>query len=180
MRFKNLFLSALLLLSVTISSSLALAGLRCDLLKKLDDPKLNEMFWNEYGVLASQKNLNDRTLAGLLEKHKVSTTETPTVESLPSSSPTRVSYNKRAEKELALLPTKSMKKNYEEFMTVMRDGNGLKELYKQPGKWHLEKLQGHDHLYTVRLNGGYRVLFKLEKNDLTLMEINAANVHNVY
>jgi hypothetical protein len=43
----------------------------------------------------------------------------------------------------------------------------------------MEKIKKFKDVYIVRLNGGVRVLFKMEKNDITVMEVNAGNIHNI-
>lgn len=175
MQFKKFYICLILFL---INIPLAISGLRCDLIKKLEDPliKSNAKFWEGYAELSSKNQLNDKTLSDLLALHKA---ESKASESVSSLSPTlRTSTSKRAEKELAELPTKAMKKNFEEFMDIM-NGEGLKEFYKNPGRWHLEHMKKYPegNVFSVRLNKGYRVLFKYEKNELTIMEVNAKHIH---
>lgn len=175
MRF-NFFLIILL----TTKLSLSFAGIDCNLIKKLESPKLekNEQFWVEYSLLSSKNQLNDKNLSELLKKHDV---DSPTKSAMapPDVAPVRLSTSKRALKEIAALPNKAVKKNFDEFMEIMKDQNGMKELYKNPGRWHLEKIKAfpEGNVFSARLNGGHRVLFKYEQKELTVMEVNASHIH---
>jgi plasmid maintenance system killer protein len=160
---------------------LAISGLRCDLLKRLDDPKLleNALFWKEYSELAGKNILNDRSLNDLFNKHKVELKISPIEVSTTIKPPISMTISKRATKEIKNLPTKAMRRNFEEFVDIMNGPEGMKELYKNPSKWHAEKLNSFStgNVYTIRLNEAYRVMFKLEKNVLEILEVNAAHIH---
>ncbi|NOT78211.1 MAG: hypothetical protein HOP07_04330 [Bacteriovoracaceae bacterium] len=157
------------------------AGLRCDLIKQLNDPVLsnNKKFWDEYSTLSGDGKLNDSTLGELLKKHGAETPLSSTTiksTSPPSINRFNLSTSKKADKEVSNL-AHSVRKNYEEFLGIMLDRTGIQKLYSNPGKWHMEEVNPKNH-FTVRLNGDVRVLFKIEQNDLTVLQVNREKVHN--
>lgn len=177
------FKSKLITFSILFALSLKASAIDCNLMKQLSDPALasKAKFWEEYSSLTSSGKLSDRTLAELLKKHgsgpshpSASAGKAPAV----VREPTNYQTTSRADKEIAKLPPK-LRTHYEEFMNLALDKAGIKELYANPGKWHMEKIKRFNDVYTVRLNGGVRVLFKMEKNDITVMEVNAGNIHNI-
>ncbi len=178
MVFKKIIFIIFLLYTIFIP--IAFSRLRCDLLKKLEDPivKENSQFWKDYSQLAQNNHLDDKSLSELLLKYKISPSSIQTTTA--SKIELRVETSKRAQKELKNLPTKAMRKNYEEFVDIMNN-SGIQELYKNPSRWHAEKINAYaqGNVYTVRLNSGYRVLFRLEKNELTIMEVNAGHIHSL-
>jgi mRNA-degrading endonuclease RelE of RelBE toxin-antitoxin system len=170
----------ILFLLNTVYIPIAFSGLRCDLLKRLEDPivKENSQFWKDYSQLAQNNHLDDKSLSELLSKYKTSPSSVQS--SAVPKIELRVETSKRAQKEIKNLPTKAMRKNFEEFVDIMNN-SGIQELYKNPSRWHAEKINAfaQGNVYTVRLNSGYRVLFKFEKNELTIMEVNAGHIHSL-
>ena len=152
----------------------------CNLMKHLADPKLadNLKFWEEYGTLSNSGKLNDRTLKDLLKKHTAEPPEVQVAAKTAPREPINYSSTKKADKEISQL-SPVLKKHYEEFMTLMSDKSGLQQLYANPGRWHMEKIKAKADHYTVRLNGGVRVLFKMEKNEISIIEVNAAKIHAI-
>ena len=178
MRLKTL----ILFLLVVISTS-SFAGLRCDLASKLGDPKIvsNLDFWEEFNKLQASGKLHDRDLESLFKKYGVdSNGSAPSVPSVAQSRPFSYSTTSKADKDLKKLPN-NLRKNYEEFMSIMSDRDGFKALYDNPGRWHYEKLKAQDNLHTVRLNGGYRVLFKKvdDGNGIEVLEVNRDSIHAI-
>lgn len=162
-------------------SSYSSAGIRCDLLKKLDHPDVysNSHFWEDYAQLSSQKKLNDKSLEEIFKKHNIKLDEQKELNPGKNlgirEGSLILSTSKKVDKEVLSL-SQSLRKNYEEFLGIMTEKSGVKKLYENPGKWHMEKMHTKD-TYTVRLNRGVRVLFKIEKNELSIMEVDAAKVH---
>jgi len=176
-QFKKIYL---ILFLIIFSPLNLLAGLRCDLLKHLDNPTLynNQKFWDEYAALSGNGKLNDRTLTELLKKNGVDASPPAApVASLSAEVNNRFNFSttKRADKEISGLAP-SIRKHYEEFLGIMVDRSGIKKLYANPGKWRMEEMHTKDH-YTVRLSEGIRVLFKMENNDLTVLQVNADKIH---
>jgi mRNA-degrading endonuclease RelE of RelBE toxin-antitoxin system len=172
---KIIFFSFLLL------ASTAYASLRCDLISELDNPILanNEKFWNEYSQLARNVSLNDKSLEELLEKHGAGAKkEIPKNDPPLAKNPMNLTTTKKADKEIKKL-SKGLRKNYEDFLSIMSDKSGIKQLYDNPGRWRMEKLVGLKDKYTVRLNGDVRVEFRLEKNDIEIIQINADDIHTL-
>lgn len=161
--------------------SLAHANLRCDLASKLSDPKIssNLDFWEDFNKLQAKGKVSDREYEELFRKHGVDSSKPQAPSVVPSSSkPFNYSTTAKADKDLKKLPS-NLRKQYEEFMSIMSDKDGYKGLYQNPGRWHLEKLKSVDGLHTVRLNGGYRVLFRKLENGIEVLEVNAAKVHAI-
>ncbi len=177
MRFKLMFIF------LNLTFSCALFGIDCNLIKHLDHPNLasNAKFWEEYTTLSSGNKLNDRSLTELFKKHDIhvknpvsATVKAPT----PPKDPLSYSTSRKADKEIAGL-SPALKTNYSEFMTLMADRSGIQALYQNPGRWHMEKIKALKDSYSVRLNGGVRVLFKLEKDEIHILEVNAAKIHSI-
>lgn len=173
MRFSKYFVISFLLFSTS-----SFAKIRCDLIKNLEHPSLttNAKFWEEYSHLSSNNKLSDRTLEDLFKKHGAEVPKVAEVAAPALKTPMAFTTTKRVDKEVFNL-TKSLRKNYEEFLSIMSDRSGIQKLYENPGKWRMEKLVGQGDKYTVRLSGDVRVLFKLEKNELSILEVDAARVH---
>lgn len=172
MRFKLLITSLLICYEAS--------AIDCNLMKYLTHPALSDkvQFWEDYGKLSHSGKLSDRTLGDLLKKYGVEAKAEVPVQPKIIREPINYSTARKADKDISTL-SPGLRKNYEEFMTLMSDKSGIKELYANPGRWHMEKIKRFNDVYSVRLNGGVRVLFKLEKNDLTVMEVNAAKVHDI-
>jgi Txe/YoeB family toxin of Txe-Axe toxin-antitoxin module len=159
-------------------TSNSFATQRCDLLAKLDSPALasNEKFWNEYSELAGKNKLTDRNLEDLLNKHGAGPSKNlPEVKASLKHEPMEFSMTKKATKEAKHL-NEGLKKKFNEFMEIMSDKSGLKELYDHPGRWRPEKLTGKD-THTVRLNSDVRVEFRMDKDSIEILQINADDIH---
>ncbi len=64
-----------------------------------------------------------------------------------------------------------LKETYNEALDLLK-AEGIRGFYKNPGRWHLEKMQEYcPTCYGVRLNKEYRVLFKFEGSRATVMEV---------
>lgn len=176
MRFKilNVFILHLLIFSTNLW-----AGLSCEFIKQLDNPILynSPKFWDDYRSLTNSGKLSDQKLAELLKKYGVESPPIPKPTSVTNPGSINFSTTKIADKDIAKLGKKT-RENYEDFLGIMVDRSGIQKLYANPGRWHMEKMTEKD-TYTVRLDGDIRVLFKIEKNDLTVMQVNREKVHKL-
>lgn len=177
MRFRKFFLSLFY-----IYSGLSFS-IDCNVYKLLDHPSLasNNQFWAEYSTLSGNGQISERALGELLKKHNVPV-EAPSSAagktSATSLEPMRYSASKVANKQISTL-SPVLKKNYSDFMTIMSDRSGIQVLYANPGRWRMEKIQAEKGTYSVRLNGGVRVHFRLEKDEVHVLQVNADDVHNL-
>lgn len=172
------------ILHLLIDSTNLWAGLSCEFIKQLDNPLLynSPKFWDEYRSLTNGGKLSDQKLADLFKKYGVESppiqsTNPPKLASVTNPSSINFSTTKIADKDIAKLGKKT-RENYEDFLGIMVDRSGIQKLYANPGRWHMEKMTDKD-TYTVRLDGDIRVLFKIEKNDLTVMQVNREKVHKL-
>lgn len=177
MRFRKYFLSFFYLYS-SLSFSVD-----CNVYKLLDHPSLatNNQFWTEYSALSGSGQISERALGELLKKHNVPVEVQSPVAGRPASTPRdpiRYSSSKVANKQISSL-SPVLKKNYSDFMTIMSDRSGIQVLYANPGRWRMEKIQAEKGTYSVRLNGGVRVHFRLEKDEVHVLQVNADDVHNL-
>lgn len=155
----------------------------------LKDPELsnNSAFWDDYAKLASQGEPSEKQMQALVEKYKPAGSAAKPVEQAPgSASPSSASiisntYNiqHRAEKEIKKLP-KELQQHVDDFLTTATRPGGFKEIQNNPGKWRYEQVEqfGKD-AHTVRLNGGYRILFDLDKktHHLEIRMVNKDKIH---
>jgi plasmid maintenance system killer protein len=171
----NLKIKILILFLISTNAS---AGLRCDLLRRLESPNIvnNEKFWEDYTELASRNKLTDQTLEPLLKKHQALLDSSKEVVETKIQRTLNFSTSKKADKDLKKL-SKDIRLKYEEFLSIMSDKAGIKILYANPGKWHMEKMKARKNVYTARLNDGVRVEFQLEGDMLEILQVNAADVH---
>jgi mRNA-degrading endonuclease RelE of RelBE toxin-antitoxin system len=181
--FKKIIVLFLCLLFAQITWA---ANFNCANLNRIDHPSLksNAQFWEEYAELSSSGKMNDDLLSKLIEKHikEPGTPGASKVSKAASDTPSlRVDYTHRAKKEISKLDTKILRESYEEFMDIMSDYSGLQKLRENPGRWNLERVKAfkNEPVYTVRLNGSYRVLFKIEKDELQIMQVNVDAIHKI-
>ncbi len=174
---KNKLLLLLLFFSV---SSFASSCLLSNALKDKDlnsDPK----FWEEYSKLVSTGKSSDEAIktirARLQNPAPKAPTVAPSLQTASVSSPRRFSFNKRAEQEMSKLP-KNLQKKVDEFLDIALNPRGFAQIRDNPGRWHWEKLKqfGPD-AQSVRLNGGYRILFDLKGDQIVIREINKGHIH---
>ncbi len=151
--------------------SLHSQALDCRLVEKFSDPKFanNSQFWSELGQLENQ---TDDAVAALIKKHdaqfnfSVSGTNVPKSFTIPQS----FNISKKSEKALKML-SPTQQKNFEDFVTTVSGQDGIKALYKNPGKWHLEKLKQYDGNSSIRLDQGMRVLFKVDGDAIEILDV---------
>ncbi|HLT22723.1 MAG TPA: hypothetical protein VKZ84_04740 [Bacteriovoracaceae bacterium] len=152
----------------------------CLLTDALKDPALsnNEKFWEDYSALVSKGMNSDAALKQLHSKFQTAPkVSSSTGVAVGNPHARRLKYNKRAENELRTLP-KNLKKKVDEFLEIAMAPRGFAKIRNNPGRWHWEKIpQFGPDAQSVRLNGGYRVLFDLKDNELVIREINKGHIH---
>lgn len=172
----------LLLLFVFFSfSSFASSCLLSNALKD-KDLSSNPQFWEEYSKLVASGKSSDEAIKAIRTKFQSGSQKTP-VAAAPAGlvsvgSPRRFSFAKRAEQEMSKLP-KNLQNKVDEFLDIALNPRGFAEIRDNPGRWHWEKLkQFGPHAQSVRLNGGYRILFDLKDDgQIFIREINKGHIH---
>lgn len=148
-------------------------ALDCRIVEKFADPKLsgNTHFWQELGQLEEQ---TDEAVAALIKKHdshfNFSGKESVSNAVKEFKIPETFNVSKKSEKAMKSLNS-NQKKNFEEFINTVSGEGGIKNLYKNPGKWHFEKLKQYGGATSIRLDDGMRVLFNVEKEGLHILDI---------
>lgn len=170
--------------------------LSCDITKALSSPKLaqNDKFWAEFSELSSSTKFSDDAVKQLLNKHGVdvdtaatSAASTPAAASTVAHTSTGVprqafTMTHKAFKDVEKLPA-NLRNKYDEFLGLIETGpGGMKNLTTQPGRWGLEKLAEGGFgpkAYSVRLNGGYRVAFRIDKDGkYEIFDVTKTTTHN--
>ncbi|MBX2989347.1 MAG: hypothetical protein KF802_15775 [Bdellovibrionaceae bacterium] len=175
MRFEWLFI---LILLISLEGR---AKNNCLLAEALRDPKLssNMDFWREYAALneRSKGAVAEADLQRLTSKYRVSgaAAATPPSAFVPSTS--RLDVHHRARKEINDLPG-HLRQKVDEFLATALQPGGMTQIRANRGRWNFEKLNqfGQDS-YSVRLNDGYRVLFDLKGDELTIRRVNKGQIH---
>jgi mRNA-degrading endonuclease RelE of RelBE toxin-antitoxin system len=149
----------------------------------------NPSFWEDYAKLAAKGGDNEKQMQALIEKYKPGAStkvETSSASSAPVD-PNQVApsisntYNiqHKAEKEIKKLP-KELQGHVDEFLEVVSKPGGFREIQNNPGKWRYEQVeQFGKEAHTVRINGGYRILFDLDKktHHLEIRMVNKDKIH---
>lgn len=179
----RILLLLLILILILILPFQSKAKTDCFITEAMNDPTLinNKRFWEEFSSLMDHGEVSEKTYRNLVLKFK---TVAPGSESPMSaestirrvSSSTTIQTSRKADKDLAKLPNELLSK-YEEFVAMAMSEDGVREFYKNPGRWHIEKLKGVNS-FTVRLNKGVRVEFFMEKDKLYVLQVNADHVHD--
>lgn len=177
---------------VLLFLSLQASAVECLMNAALKDPELsaNSAFWDDYAKLAAKGEPSAKDMQALVEKYKpsagsapVERAQAPSTTSGSSSSAPLISntYNiqHRAEKDIKKL-NKDLQQDVDEFLTIATRPGGFKEIQNNPGKWRYEQVgQFGKEAHTVRLNGGYRILFDLDKKShhLEIRMVNKDKIH---
>ena len=172
-------------ISFILSSLLACNAFasECFLNEALKDPKLaeNPQFWAEYGKLSAKTGkVSEEEMKQLVAKHGGNvSTATAASESANAFTPSlKISIQHKAEKEIKALQP-ALKVKVDEFLELASKPGGMQEIRNNPGRWHLEKLtELGGKAFTVRLNGGYRVLFSPSDDGLEVLRVNRDQIHN--
>lgn len=166
-------ISLLLILNISVAQAA-----KCLLAEALKNPQLasNEQFWKEYSQLADAGNASDKELEALLKKYNA-TLENQTSQA-PVLKPSMKISIKPAEKEISKLPS-HLREKVEEFLKTVSGPDGIQEIHNNPGRWHLEKTpQFGPNAHTIRLNDGYRVMFDIEPDQVTVRMANKGKIHS--
>ncbi len=163
----------------TLLISLACFAGQCLMSEALKDAKLakNDKFWEEYGALAAKGDVPDAEMKALIEKYGGLSSASKVTATAPVEKSFKLTVQSKAEKEIKTLAP-ALKNKVDEFLDTALKPGGMQEIRNNPGRWHLEKLNGTD-AYTVRLNDGYRVLFQVEGDSLKVLRVNAAQIHSL-
>lgn len=174
-------LAVIKLIIFSIIFSFKVSASSCLLTEALKDDNLskNTKFWEEYSLLLEKGVNSDEAIKQARKKFVNAPVNTPVVnKSISVSTPVRrLEYNKRARSELKGLP-KNLKTKVDEFIEIALQPRGFAEIRNNPGRWHWEKIpQFGPNAQSIRLNGGYRVLFDLKDDELIIREINKGHIH---
>lgn len=135
----------------------------CDLSKAMSQIS-DQKFWEKLSTINANNPSALKELILEFEPNAFATVQKVSATS-PSISKLNVDVVHRAEKAAAKL-SKINAKHYDNFIKVINE-NGVHGLHENPGKWHYEKLpQYGSTAHSARLDGGYRVLFDVEKDGL--------------
>lgn len=159
--------------------SLSSWSANCLLDQALKDPVLNANsdFWSEFNALGKKGKLSDSQFSALMKKHGGQEVKKSESKILDQPRSLQFSVSHKAEKEVSALP-KSLRQEFDKFLEVVVKPNGLQEIRSQPGKWRLEKVvQFGENARTVRLNGGYRILFDVTPTGVTIRRVNKDQIH---
>lgn len=160
------------------------AGLSCDMSKHLQTAsqagKLDEKFWHDYSI-ASKNGISDRELSALMEKHGVAKPQSNITgrrsdDILPTQR-VRPQVSKNVHKDVERLSPPLKQKYAEVVEQLTKDPSGA-VFYKNPGKWHFEKLVKYGpHAHSVRLDGGYRVLIEIKNGVAHIQQVDKTVGH---
>ncbi len=160
-------------------------GGSCLLTKAIKDPDLanNESFWADYSSLSNRQQPTEQDIEELVKKHKAELLkkDTPatkqTQQEVPTSKPLRLSVHHKGEKEIAHLP-EYLHEKVDEFISKATKPGGIQDVRNNPSRWHLEKLpEFGENSYSVRLNGGYRILFEYDHQEIVIKRVNKGQIH---
>lgn len=151
----------------------------CYMSLTLKDPKLanNEKLWADFEKELKTGTPESVAIEKVYKKHSQDnsgkqSTSTPT----KTKSSLDYSFSKKAQIELSKLPP-NLRKKTDEFIELISTKEGLQDLKSNPGRWNYEALNYAKDTYSVRLNGGYRILFEIKNDLLTIKEINKNDIH---
>ena len=158
------------ILMIIILSTSAFA-MNCKLAKSLNHPTLlnNSEFWDAFGKIDSNDSYALENLIKKYSPEALSEVETKKKTSNTQSSKEVFSINSKAEKAIAKL-TQINQRHFDEFIALITE-KGTQGLYEQPKRWHYEKLKGSGGEHTVRLDQGYRVLFKINDGVVSILDV---------
>lgn len=175
------------LLIIFLQISAAFASNNCFINDILKDPKISsdQIFWKNYDQFLTQGQSHEKALELSYLEHtkKKSQHQSPqnsdnrNSNSNKKDSAPKIDISKKGRQEIDRL-TPQLKKKVDEFLDLVATPNGLREIRNNPGRWNFEELNYKAGMYTVRLNGGYRILFELKNDVLSIKEVNKGNIHS--
>ncbi len=151
----------------------------CLLTEALKNPHLsaNSDFWTELSRLSEKGKPSDQQIKALVKKHGGSFSQTTIAPKTIFEKSSAYSFTGRAEKEVKGLP-KNLKAELDEFIELATKPSGMHEIRSNPGRWNFEKVeQFGKNARTIRLNGGYRVLFDVTPDGVEIRRVNKGQIH---
>ena len=145
----------------------------------LKDQKLasNDKFWADF-----EKELKNGTPENVAIEKVYKKYTTPSSDNNAASTNVKTtsaldfSITRKAQLEINKLPP-NLKKKTDEFLELISTKEGFHEIKSNPGRWNYEPLNYAKDTYSVRLNGGYRVLFEQKNGQLIIKEVNKNDIH---
>jgi plasmid maintenance system killer protein len=159
--------------------SLSVQANNCLLTEALKNPALsgNSEFWADLSRISGTGKPSDQQIKSLVEKHGGSLAKVTAAPPPVATKSGVYSIANKAEKEIKGLP-KNLKVELDEFLEIAIRPNGLHEIRNNPGRWHLEKVEQYGkNARTVRLNGGYRILFDVTPEGVEVRRVNKGQIH---
>lgn len=177
-------LKKILILTILLLTN-AQASNQCLINEILKDTEISndQAFWKRYEQLLSDGQSHEKALElSYLERsnHKSvnqNNSQKNDSQDTPNVPAFKVAISKKGQIELDRLAPQ-LKKKAEEFLEIASSPNGLREIRHNPGRWHLEELHYRANMFSVRLNDGYRILFELKNDILTIKEVNKGSIHS--
>lgn len=154
---------------ILLSISFASFAMDCDLAKAINHPSLVQKsdFWERLSALNPKDNTAIRKLISEYSNDALATA-TRATQSAARVSAAAIETSHKAEKAIVKLAGANVK-HYDDFLKVINE-KGVRGFYDNPGKWHAEKLPQYGPLaHSIRLDGGYRVLFDVAKDGAVLV-----------
>jgi len=141
----------------------------CDLAKAINHSSLVQKsdFWERLSAINPKDNNAIRKLISEYSNDALATA-TQATQSAARVSAAAIETSHKAEKAIVKLAGANVK-HYDDFLKVINE-KGVRGFYDNPGKWHAEKLPQYGPLaHSIRLDGGYRVLFDVAKDGAVLV-----------
>lgn len=148
--------------------SVATSAMDCDLAKAINHPSLanSEEFWVRLSAINPKDDFALKKLITSYSPDALGSGQAAQRVARISSAAVETSH--KAEKAIVKLVGIN-KKHYDDFLKTVNE-KGVQGFYDNPGKWHYEKLpQYGEHAHSIRLDGGNRVLFDVEKDGSILV-----------
>ncbi len=153
---------------ILLSVSIANFAMDCDLAKAINHPSLVQKsdFWERLSAINPKDNVAIRKLISEYSNDALASAQA--VQSVARVSAAAIETSHKAEKGIVKL-TAINTKHYDEFLKMINE-KGVHGFYSNPNKWHAEKLPQYGPLaHSIRLDGGYRVLFDVAKDGSVLV-----------
>lgn len=175
----KLFLISLLQVATALASN-------CFINDILKDPQISndQNFWKRYDQFLTQGQSHEKALELSYQEHTKKKAQDQTKLQNNSSKNNqshdripKIEISKKGRQEIDRL-TPQLKKKVDEFLDLAATPNGLREIRNNPGRWNYEELNYKANMFTVRLNGGYRILFEYKNDILVIKEVNKGNIHS--
>lgn len=173
------------ILVIFLQIATAFASNSCFINDILKDPQISndQNFWKNYDQLLTQGQSHEKALELSYLEHTKKKSQDQKVQSSDNRNSNakdrapKIDISKKGRQEIDRL-SPQLKKKVDEFLDLAATPNGLREIRNNPGRWNFEELNYKAGMYTVRLNGGYRILFELKNDVLSIKEVNKGNIHS--